>query len=72
MENSEKVQFVNALTDTIREKVLEEIKKGTIPENWDGIELRWLLADRAASVVMSDRKGPRYKAYQNTVIVKNL
>jgi hypothetical protein len=69
----EKQQFIVELTGNIMNKAIEQTAK--MPESWDGIELRWYLADKFADAVFgetSKRKGKRYNEYRNSVIVDNL
>ena len=68
---SEQIDFIYSLTDQIRDKIIEDILKGRVPENWDAIELRWLLSERSDSRFGQDMKRRR-KEYENTVIVNNL
>ncbi len=68
---SEQIDFIYSLTDQIRDKIIEDIIKGRFPENWDGIELRWLLSERSDSRFGRDQKRRRDE-YENTVIVNNL
>jgi hypothetical protein len=68
----EKTQFVKQLLKTLEDRMVEDIEKDRVPENWDGTELRWWTKYRANAVVMGDTKGKRYKEYENTVLVNNL
>lgn len=70
----EQRRFVKELRARIENTLLDHIKNGRIPENWDGIELRELIADTAdRSRAGHDTFGrQRLKDYRNTVIVNNL
>jgi len=73
MTHAEQRKLIRELTHNVRDSILEESAK--YPETWDGIELRWRVADVFSQVVFSDagqRKGKRYQEYKNTVLVDNL
>jgi len=73
MNNMEQFGFICELIDNVKTEILMKSKK--FPENWDGIELRWYIADRFSQVVMGgsgERKGKRYKDFKNEVLVNNL
>jgi hypothetical protein len=71
MTKDEKIQFIYDLTSNICEDIVTEIKLDKIPEEWDGVELRWLVEEMAVSNFgRQDKK--RKRAYNNTVIVNNL
>lgn len=62
-------QFITQL-----EKELGEVVQKT-PEDWDGVELRWLFKDKAADFVWyphMDKRQKRYKDYKNFCLVNNL
>jgi hypothetical protein len=74
MTKDEQKQFTKNLTGSIADKIIEQIDSGKIPENWDGVELRWLLQDlfsREARYYPDKRKS-RWKDYDNTVIMHDL
>jgi hypothetical protein len=57
----------------LEKELIEAVKKS--PEEWDGVELRWLLKDKTAEHVwygMIDKRNKRYKDYKNFVLVNNL
>jgi hypothetical protein len=63
--------FIKELTNSVRDSLIRENRK--YPNEWDGYELRWLIADTFERNVMpSGRKGKRYNEYKNTVLVNNL
>lgn len=69
MTQEEKKEFVLALSDSVLRSVLEALPR--TPEDWDGHELRQLLADRfAASTYRMTLR--RKRDYENTVMVQNL
>lgn len=72
MDSKDQIQFVTDLTNAVRDKVIERIEKGKIPETWDGIELRWLLRDKFENQVSSSVDRKRKREYNNTVLVENI
>jgi len=71
MNEQEKIKFVMELCNAIKSEVIQDIQAGKVPESWNGIELRWLLAERANKASrFGDRA--RKREYDNTVIVNNL
>ena len=79
MKRKQQKMFVKNLTASIGIEIISKIESGRIPENWDGLELRQLIKDKAAveSYLDKEDKGygkrsARYKFYANTVFVENL
>ena len=71
----EQLQFMKNAMDTMMEDFEKNIKNGKIPEDWDGVELRWYIRDKASEFVWSDmrnKKSKRYKDYDNIILVNNL
>ncbi len=69
----EKKEMIETGMENLKKKLLEAIEKA--PEEWDGVELRWLIRDKAAEFVYScfqDKRQARYREYKNTVLVNNL
>ncbi len=64
MERQEQARICTELADGIRSAMLERIPN--LPENWDGIELRWWMADLAMELY-SPAKQPsnRSREYRN-------
>lgn len=75
MDKREQKRFVRELIHYVQTDVLDRIKDGRIPPEWDGIELRQFLSDRfqraAFSHILKENR-KRWKAYKNTVLVNNL
>ena len=72
MTEHEKANFVDEMLREIKLDLHKKIQE-TAPEEWDGIELRWLVADTAARWArfgMGDKR--RRAAYKNSVLVNNL
>ena len=68
MAHAEQVRLIKELIANVQDDILKESIK--YPENWDGVELRWRIADVFSQVVFGDigkRKGKRYLDYKNTV-----
>lgn len=75
MTKTEQKAFVRGLSKTIADEIIKQISEGRIPEEWDGHELRALLAYRheqsaAMSLVRRDRR--RKRDFDNTLLVNNL
>ena len=71
MTKKEKRQFINQLVSSIKAKILQDLKDDKIPEDWDGHELRHLLADNFRENALTLAPA-RFRAYQNAVVVNNL
>lgn len=68
----DKKTFIRNLCNSIRDELVGKVKD--MPEEWDGMELRELLAEkfrRETYDVMKDNR-KRMRAYRNEVIVRNL
>lgn len=71
MTRYEQCDFVLTLIRNVKEEILKDIDK--IPEEWDGIELRWLIANKFSGVVISKTGSrSRKRAFNNECIIKNL
>lgn len=71
MNRAEKRKFIRDLTANVRDEVLRAVPK--MPDNWDGIELRYLLAARFEAAVMrrsSDRA--RVRSFNSDCLERNL
>jgi hypothetical protein len=69
--------IVNKLCMTAALEIGTLIDEGKVPEEWDGHELRVLVADKlkdaaSISVIVKDPRSQRAKDFRNTVLVKNL
>jgi len=69
MRPNEQKKLARAIVKHAAESIIRDIEAGKIPENWDGIELREILADRIRWHKMEKR---RAREYRNTVIVNGL
>jgi hypothetical protein len=77
MSKFEQTKFVTDLSGVISRQIIQSINDGKIPEDWDGYELRCLLADKheQSAKMTTVRRNPRSRAardYKNTVLVNNL
>ena len=72
MNTSEQIEFVKKLSENVVNEILNDIQGGRIPANWDGIELRQLLADRFASANFVKMGRGRKREYNNFCLVNNL
>lgn len=73
MDRAKQTEIVTELLTRLRCDICARIAKGDIPEEWDGIELRSYVADKAAEFIIKgtmDRR--RLREYRNTVLVRNL
>lgn len=67
----EKIKFIEGILDTMRESLLKKVDK--MPEEWDGFELRRLIADYAEEqIAFAKMDKSRRRAYNNTRIVRNI
>ena len=73
MTKKQRDRFIRTLCKAVRDEML--LKSKNMPSSWDGIELRWYIADTFAGVVFTDsgkRKGKRYADYRNETYISNL
>jgi hypothetical protein len=73
MTRTGQLDFVDSMIDTVKEQITFSFMK--LPEEWDGVELRWYIAEKFNEIVWDDYKKKntkRYKDYHNEMIVKNL
>ena len=73
MTQQEKANFVGVLAEHVVNEVIDDIRSGKIPEEWDGIELRQLLADRFQRAVLKNTlTGGRKRRYNNACLINSL
>jgi hypothetical protein len=73
MTKTERKRFIKELVSSVQKDLLYE--SGKYPDSWDGIELRWHIADVFSQVCFGNvgkRKGKRYADYKNTIYTSNL
>lgn len=73
MTKREQQQFARELCADILSQTLHDIRANRVPETWDGVELRQLLADRFdRSVYRRPLIGKRGREYRDTVLINDL
>ena len=73
MEKEEQKTFVTSLMSAMTKEIMDLIDNGKIPEEWDGIELRWLIRDKAVCAIGKRISTlTRRRNYNNRVLVDNL
>jgi len=72
MDKQEKIEFITRIMDDLKETMISRVYN--MPEDWDGVELRWYIIDKSKNVDFSSYKktSKRYKDYANTMLVRNL
>ena len=68
MTYTEQTKLIKGLIANVQDDILKESIK--YPESWDGVEIRWRIADVFSQVVFGNigrRKGKRYLDYKNSV-----
>ena len=65
----EKIKLAQEIAANVLESIVKDIENEKVPENWNGIELRELFADR---VRWHNMEAKRRKAYNNTKMVNGL
>ena len=70
MTKKEQRQFIINICDNLKTNMLE--KTESIPENWDGYELRQYLADKASEFLYLKMDKQRKKNYENDILINNL
>ncbi len=77
MTEAQQKRFVRSLSKEIADTICRSIDQGAIPQEWDGHELRSLLASRhgesaVMSVIKKEPRSRRAREFRNTVIIRNL
>lgn len=72
LEKEKKKELVSNLVESVRQEIIKLIDNGKIPEEWNGHELRQLIADKFNYEKTQVMKGNRLKDYKNTVYLNNL
>lgn len=71
MTKTEQRNLVKGLCNSIRDDLCKDITHGAVPEAWNGIELRALLADRFKRNAYAMNR-VRKAEYNNNVLVNSL
>ncbi|MCK4384693.1 MAG: hypothetical protein KAW52_00375 [candidate division Zixibacteria bacterium] len=67
MDIPEKCRFINELINNVQMEVVERVRD--MPEDWDGRELRWYIAEKFNEAIFDrDKRGKRYQDYKNFII----
>lgn len=69
MTRDEQEQFVADLCNGMRDRIQAQIRDGVVPEAWDGIELRELIAHVSRDNTSSRFVGERRKDYENVLLI---
>ena len=69
MNKQEKIDFVTETTAATCKKLVDDINNDKLPENWEGMELRQLIADRIAWHTIPAK---RLHAYNNECLIRDL
>ncbi len=73
MTRAEQMTFVRELTKSILSDTLHDIRARRVPEEWDGAELRQLLADRFdRAVYRRVLQGRRGRLYREAILQYDL
>ncbi len=74
MNKQEKVTFIQNFMDAVQDELLRYID--SVPENWDGFELRWWIADafKMEQIDYGDKRShhARRRRYNNDIAVNDL
>ena len=71
MDKKEKEIFIKELADSVIKMTIQDIAK--MPDEWNGKELRWLLAERFENATMSKKDNRKdYREFYNYCLVNNL
>jgi hypothetical protein len=74
MDKNGKAAFVKSILSSVESNLIKNLDK--YPDEWDGVELRWLIVDHVAENVVfgssCNKKGKRYNDYRNARLIENL
>jgi len=67
MNKAQKIEFINELIDNVKSDVLEKVER--MPDNWNGFELRWYLADKFTHKqrICETKHTERFRSYVNDI-----
>jgi len=72
MTRKDQVRFVEDRLGSLPVVLVRDLASGKLPEEWDGIELRQRIADRAQQCTWLPLRGQRLRDSCNTILLKNL
>ena len=65
-----KIDFIEHITESLKKQMLERVSK--MPDEWDGVELRQFMIDKASEYSAGSMDRKRKKSYENTRMVDGL
>ena len=77
MNREQQLELVVSVIANVQAEILTAFTNGKIPEDWDGFELRWYLADKFEECQLMGKRGTtlarlRHNHYLETCIERNL
>ncbi len=73
MTKRDQKRIVREMSDTVRQRMIEAIESGKVPENWDGFELRkWMLDIVREDICYVGMTPSRLKDYHNDRTVASI
>lgn len=77
MNKSDQISLVHELCMRMALEISSRIIDGSIPEEWDGHELRVLVAEKASdnaarTLVRKNPRSARARLYRNTILTANI
>jgi len=71
MTTIEQKTFIIDLVENVKQELLKKVRE--YPDNWDGVELRWLIKDKFEEIVLEgfNKNSKRKKEYKNEVLINN-
>lgn len=70
MSKQEKCDFISDLIDSVHASLMHAVDK--VPEHWDGLELRQLIADKFQEQTTTPMHGRRLREYRNEMLARNI
>lgn len=70
MDKAEKKEFITAIIGQVQAEIISSIH--SMPEEWDGMELRKYISDKMAECYWRKMQRSRLMRYNNDRLVKNL
>jgi hypothetical protein len=72
MTPAEQRKFIQELGGAVLDELLRDCAAGKLPPDWDGLELRRLMALRFRRACIGELKGQRKQYFENEVLVRDL
>lgn len=72
MDKGAKIEFIDGALESLKDRIIEKVE--SMPDEWDGWELRQYIADKASELIWTSMQTDkrRKKEYHNTVLINNL